>query len=104
MRQYILNVMNPDCYHGAKRRPPFFEGWYYKLVTPDLQSIAIIPGIYKANVSELSGAFIQILDQQCNSQKPFYRELTNIKPSPEKFADYWKSKISEFVQVAGNVL
>jgi hypothetical protein len=84
MRQYILNVMNPDCYHGAKRRPPFFEGWYYKLVTPDLQSIAIIPGIYKANASELSGAFIQILDQQ--SLKNYYLDfpLSAFTAKPQK--------------------
>jgi hypothetical protein len=63
MRQYIHNVLHPDGYHGTKQKPPFFEGWYYKLVTADRQAVAIIPGIYKANAPENSGAFIQILDQ-----------------------------------------
>jgi hypothetical protein len=32
-------------YHGHGKRPPFFEGWYYKLVSADeTQRYAVIPG------------------------------------------------------------
>jgi len=55
-------ILNPDLYHGKNKKRNFFEGWYFKFV--DLQNknvLAIIPGIFKAEDSEHSHSFIQIL-------------------------------------------
>lgn len=59
----IRRVLNPAWYHGHRARPPFFEGWYYKLVDPSgRHKLAIIPGIFRGHAHQDSHAFIQILD------------------------------------------
>ena len=36
--------MHPEWYHGHDRKPPLFEGWYFKLVDPSGEHrYAIIP-------------------------------------------------------------
>lgn len=53
--------MHPLRYHGKPRqRPPFFEGWYYKLVDATEQHrYAVIPGVF---LTQDPHAFIQVLD------------------------------------------
>lgn len=53
-------VLTPGTYHGSHQKPPFFEGWYYKLVSADENSkIAIIPGVILGNDVH---AFVQVID------------------------------------------
>ncbi len=55
----------PAAYHGRVLRPPFFEGWYFKLVNADLSArFALIPGIFLSapGAEKASHAFIQVLD------------------------------------------
>lgn len=56
-------TLKPEAYHGADRRPPYFEGWYFKLVTPDTsERYAIIPGIFLSDDPERHHAFVQVFD------------------------------------------
>ena len=56
----IRTIRNPAIYHGHGKEPPFFEGWYYKLVSADeAHKYAIIPGVY---LGADGYAFIQVLD------------------------------------------
>ena len=32
MFRWLSTTLNPEAYHGSGRRPPFFEGWYFKVV------------------------------------------------------------------------
>jgi len=58
-----LKVMHPEWYHGHGKRPPFFEGWYYKLVDASGEHrYAIIPGIFLSDDPEEHHAFVQVLD------------------------------------------
>jgi hypothetical protein len=58
--QFLNTTLNPALYHGDGKKAPFFEGWYYKLVSADeSHRFAIIPGMIKG---EKAHAFIQILD------------------------------------------
>jgi hypothetical protein len=42
----LRSTLNPGVYHGLNKKPPFFEGWYYKLVSADERDkVAIIPGV-----------------------------------------------------------
>jgi hypothetical protein len=68
---YLRRVMHPSWYHGHRRRPPFFEGWYYKLVSATEgqpsdglgpERYAIIPGIFKSDDPEQNHAFVQVLN------------------------------------------
>lgn len=57
------NVLRPAAFHGHGRRPPFFEGWYYKLVDADAQgAMAVIPGVFFARDRTESHCFVQIFD------------------------------------------
>jgi hypothetical protein len=57
------NLLNPSAYHGHHKKPPFFEGWYYKIVDPgETHRYAIIPGIFKSTDPRRQHAFVQILD------------------------------------------
>ena len=55
--------MHPERYHGHDKKPPFFEGWYYKLVDASgEQRYAIIPGIFLSDDPDRHHAFVQVLD------------------------------------------
>jgi hypothetical protein len=54
---------NPAWYHGHDKRPPFFEGWYFKLVDASgARRYAIIPGIFKSDDPARRHAFVQVLN------------------------------------------
>ncbi len=56
----IHSILHPAVYHGSKKNPPFFEGWYFKMVSADEQhKIAIIPGVI---LGQDAHAFVQVLD------------------------------------------
>lgn len=60
MRSFVNITLQPAMYHGHNKRAPFFEGWYYKLVSADeTQRYAVIPGVI---LGEDQHAFIQLLD------------------------------------------
>ncbi|MDX1994146.1 MAG: tocopherol cyclase family protein [bacterium] len=71
LRRYVYEVLNPAIYHGFGKKAPFFEGWYFKMVSADEnQRYAIIPGVFitengASSTSDSVGqnhAFIQVLD------------------------------------------
>ena len=56
----ISTTLNPGSYHGMNKKPPFFEGWYYKLVSADEKNkVAVIPGVIHGKDAH---AFIQVLN------------------------------------------
>ena len=58
----IRNIWRPDNYHGWNKRPPFFEGWYFKLVDPtETHALAVIPGVFLAADPADSHCFVQTL-------------------------------------------
>jgi len=60
IRQFIHSTLHPAVYHGHGKRPPFFEGWYYKLVSADESArYAIIPGVQLGGEAH---AFVQVLN------------------------------------------
>ncbi len=80
---HIQRVMRPETYHGAGRKPPFFEGWYFKLVSADEQhKIAIIPGVI---FGEDEHAFIQLLDGVAASAMYFTLPVQAFEAQDEPF-------------------
>lgn len=60
MSYFIDTTLHPGMYHGHGKKPPFFEGWYFKLVSLDeTRRLAVIPGII---LGEKAHAFIQVLN------------------------------------------
>lgn len=63
MLNFLRTVLHPDRYHGRGKQPPFFEGWYFKLVDASQQQRwAIIPGIFLSHDPARHHAFVQVLD------------------------------------------
>ncbi|MDX2136834.1 MAG: tocopherol cyclase family protein [Chloroflexota bacterium] len=61
--RYVDLTLHPERYHGHDKQPPFFEGWYYKLVSADRQTrYAIIPGIFISDDPARHHAFVQVFD------------------------------------------
>lgn len=50
-------------YHGPVMSPPFFEGWYFKVVDFSGENrFAFIPGVFIGKTPEDSHAFVQVLE------------------------------------------
>lgn len=63
MFQKIKATLHPEAFQGKKKKPPYFEGWYFKLVDRDEKNfLAVIPGIQINTNPEESHAFIQIFE------------------------------------------
>jgi hypothetical protein len=61
--QFLKTTMNPAAYHGHGKKPPFFEGWYYKIVdAKECRRYAVIPGVFKSVDPGKHHAFVQVLD------------------------------------------
>lgn len=57
----LHKLYHPELFQGSLRKRHYFEGWYFKHITPDLSSvISFIPGI--SIDGNDSHAFIQVLD------------------------------------------
>lgn len=70
---FLRTILHPDRYHGHGKRPPFFEGWYYKLVDADeAHRYAIIPGVFLSDDPERNHAFVQVLDGR-TGQSAYHR-------------------------------
>ncbi len=58
-----LKIWNPGVFHGTRQDQQFFEGWYYKLITPDREKRwAVIPGVFFHPDPQLRHCFVQVLD------------------------------------------
>ena len=57
---FLKTTLTPGMYHGFNKQPPFFEGWYYKLVSADeSHKVAVIPGVI---LGKEAHAFVQVLN------------------------------------------
>lgn len=56
-------ILDPDRYHGQGQKPPFFEGWYYKLVdAAENARYALIPGVFLSDDPAEAHSFVQVLN------------------------------------------
>lgn len=59
----LKEILNPDLYHGSKKKRNFFEGWYFKICDKeDREVFALIPGIALGEEDHQHHSFIQVLD------------------------------------------
>lgn len=83
MPGYIHKMLHPEIYHGHGKPPPFFEGWYYKLVSKDENSrYAIIPGVILGGKGH---AFIQVLNGISGDSSYHVFPLDSFWSSKERF-------------------
>ena len=76
MRHRLRAVLHPEWYHGARAAPPFFEGWYYRLIDAgERQRYAVIPGISLGTDGDDRHAFVQVLNDS-TGQATYHRFAT----------------------------
>ncbi len=89
MKNFIRNqraVWNPAMFHGWGKTRRFFEGWYYKIVSPDEKHVlAFIPGISFPADGSPPHAFIQILDGKKCVAKYENFPTEKFQPSDRRF-------------------
>ncbi len=63
MFDFFRSTLNPAAFHGQHAPSPFFEGWYFKLVSADERCCySIIPGVFKGQDEKSSHSFVQVLN------------------------------------------
>ena len=86
-------IWNPDWFQGNHRHRNYFEGWYFKLVSPDKgASFAIIPGISIGEGIQSAYAFIQVINGKTGESRFVKFSITDFSFSREGFE----------VSIAGN--
>jgi tocopherol cyclase len=77
-------LLSPGSYHGMRKKPPFFEGWYYKLVSADeSHKVAIIPGVI---LGKDAHAFIQVLNGVDGTTAYHIFPYEQFRADPPRFA------------------
>ena len=106
MFNFLQSALYPERFHGFDKEPPFFEGWYYKIVDPSEQTrLAVIPGVLLSADESKQHAFIQVLDGQTGEanyhsypMQKFWaaRDKLDIRIGPNRFtADYLALELEE---------
>lgn len=86
-RRTALTIWHPERFHGHRRRPPFFEGWYYKLVSADEHTrLAVIPGVFLSDDPDRHHAFVQVLDGSRGSATYHRRPAADFEAARRRFA------------------
>lgn len=86
MASYIETVMHPERYHGQNKRPPFFEGWYFKLIDASQQhKYAVIPGIFLSDDPARQHAFVQVLDGRTGGSAYYTFPAEQFSAAPDAF-------------------
>ena len=63
MIRWLNSTLHPAACHGHGKRPPFFEGWYYKLVdVTEHYRYAVIPGVFLSDDAGRHHAFVQVMN------------------------------------------
>lgn len=83
IQRFLYQRLHPEIYQGHRQSPPYFEGWYFKIVSADAKHrFAIIPGVF---LGEDGHAFVQVLDG-ANHSSAFHRyPLENFQASEGEF-------------------
>jgi len=79
----IYSTLHPAVYHGFEKKPPFFEGWYFKMVSADERhKIAIIPGVI---LGQEEHAFVQVLDGVAGSTAYVSFPMAEFRADKQRF-------------------
>jgi len=80
----IHSTLTPGTYHGWGKKPPFFEGWYFKLVSANgSKKVAIIPGVI---LGKDAHAFVQVLEGVTGKTAYHTFAFQDFQADPEQFS------------------
>ncbi len=79
----IRKLFNPELFQGNLNRGNYFEGWYFKNVSPSLEeAVAFIPGV---SISNDPHSFILYIDGTTGETESFRYPLSQFTADPKKF-------------------
>lgn len=82
----MTDILHPERYQGHGQRPPYFEGWYYKLVdATERHRYAIIPGVSLNPGGEGPHSFVQVLDGVTGATAYHVYPLDAFHAAPDAF-------------------
>lgn len=85
LRRFVYETLHPEIYRGFRKRAPYFEGWYFKLVSGDeAHAFAVIPGVFRGQGGG-DHAFVQILDGRTSSATYHEYPLSAFSADEERF-------------------
>jgi tocopherol cyclase len=83
MNRLLNETLHPEIYHGFNRKPPFFEGWYFRLINAaEDRRYAIIPGVF---LGPNAHAFIQVLEGHTRRSAYHVFPLEQFRADPQRF-------------------
>ena len=86
MKRLLYETLHPEIYHGFERKPPYFEGWYYRLINAaEDRRYAIIPGVF---LGPEGHAFIQVLEGHTRRSAYHVFPLDQFQAHPRNFEVY----------------
>lgn len=89
IRRFLYETLHPEIYHGFNKKPPYFEGWYFKILSADEQTrYAIIPGIFKGEDGQANESFVQVLDGMTGAATYHRYPVEAFRAHEEQF-DVW---------------
>ncbi len=82
----LVKIWKPEVYQGSKHPKKYFEGWYFKIVSKDENSIfALIPGVSYGIDGNKPHSFIQLIDGiNCSSLYHTY-DIKDFRYSKDDF-------------------
>jgi tocopherol cyclase len=87
MVNFIRRTLHPPWYQGGKARPPYFEGWYFKLVDPtERYRYAVIATIFKTQGQDTPHAFVQVNDNIHGQMQYVRYPLRDFHAAEDQFA------------------
>jgi len=94
----LRKILHPEIFQGSLKSKDYFEGWYFKHVSADLEhAVAFIPGISLSN--EDPHAFIQFIDGIGRKSAYFRYDLDSFESETKSFrvkignSDFSENKI-----------
>jgi tocopherol cyclase len=86
----LVKIWKPSLFQGTLVKNSYFEGWYFKLVSPEGEyKLSFIPGV---SLGKDPHSFIQVINGKTGKTAYYRFELNEFKYSQKQFA----------VQIAGN--
>ena len=80
------NILHPSRYHGFGAKLPYFEGWYYKLVSKDQDhKYAVIPGVFISPKQKESHCFIQVFNSDADAVRYHRYPIEDFEAEKELF-------------------
>ena len=84
MPRPLTILLNPERFQGHGKSRSYFEGWYFKLVSREGRSIALIPGIAYDDEGE-GQSFVQVLDGNRKTSRYLRFPVESFRAATDRF-------------------